>query len=199
MRHWHWGDDLNELREILDRGQVLVIPTESSYGLAVDPRSQRGVEAIYRLKGRELGKALPVVAADFGQISDLGVNLDSPGIEEWVGHWPAPLSLVLSCSEDLPAAAGSGSLAVRIPAHERLRSLLSGLGTSLTATSANLSGLSPVLNPEELGSWLVGEKVVIVNDGSLPGGAPSTVIRLALDGEWSLLRQGRFPLEKISA
>lgn len=199
MRHWHWGDDLTELQETLDRGQVLVIPTESSYGLAVDPRSQRGVEAIYRLKGRERGKALPVVAADLGQISDLGVNLDSPGIEEWVGHWPAPLSLVLSLSEDLPAAAGSGSLAVRIPAHERLRSLLSSLGTSLTATSANLSGLSPVLNPEELYSWLVGEKAVIVDDGSLPGGAPSTVIRLELDGKWSLLRQGRFPLEKISA
>ncbi len=199
MKHWHWGDDPTELQETLDRGQVLVIPTESSYGLAVDPRSERGVEAIYRLKGRERGKALPVVAADLGQLSDLGVNLDSPGIEEWIGHWPAPLNLVLSCPEDLPAAAGNGSLAVRIPAHARMRSLLASLGTSLTATSANLSGLSPVLNPQELDTWLTGEPVIIVDDGLLPGGRPSTVIRLELDGQWSLLREGRFPLEKVSA
>ena len=199
MKHWHWGDDLAELQETLDQGQVLVIPTESSYGLAVDPRSLRGVEAIYRLKGRERGKALPVVAADLGQISALGVNLESPGIEEWIGCWPAPLSLVLSCPEDLPAAAGSGSLAIRIPAHERLRGLLASLGTSLTATSANLSGLSPVLNPEELDSWLAGEPVIMVDDGPLPGGSPSTVIRLGLDGKWSLLREGSFPVEKVSA
>ncbi len=199
MKHWYWDDDLAVLRRALDRGQILVIPTESSYGLAVDPRSESGIEAIYRLKGRERGKPLPVVAADLAQLCDLGLNLDSPGIREWAARWPAPLTLVLACPEEIPAAAGSGSLAVRIPAHARLRSLLASLGTSLTATSANPSGLSPVLNPEELDSWLEGEPVVIVDDGVLPGGFPSTVIRFGLDGEWSLLREGRFPVEKVSA
>ncbi len=198
MKHWHWGDDLDELRATLDRGGLLVIPTESSYGLGVDPRNERGVESVYRVKARERSFPLPVVAADLEQLADLAVDLDGPGARACMAHWPAPLTLVLPCEVPHPAAAGSGSLAVRIPEHERLRGLLSMLGTGLTATSANRSGLFPVLDPEELDCWLGDELVVVVDDGVLEGGRPSTLIRPKQDGQWSLLREGRFPVEKIS-
>src|SRR5205807_557189 len=64
---WHFGDPLAPLQAVLARGGVLAVPTESSYGLGVDPRNRAGVEAVYRIKGREGGKALPVVVADRDQ------------------------------------------------------------------------------------------------------------------------------------
>ena len=60
------GEDVEPLRALLARGGVVAIPTESSYGLAADPRSAVGVEAIYRVKERERGKALLVVASSLG-------------------------------------------------------------------------------------------------------------------------------------
>ena len=66
--------------ELLAAGGVLAVPTESSYGLGVDPRDAQGIEAIYRLKGRERGKALPVVAADVAQLLALGVQADSQAL-----------------------------------------------------------------------------------------------------------------------
>ncbi|HBL29771.1 MAG TPA: hypothetical protein DD490_23290, partial [Acidobacteria bacterium] len=137
---WHPGDPVEPLRVVLARGGVLAIPTESSYGLAADPRNPEGVEAVYRIKGREGEKALPVVVADRGQLAGLGIDPGLPLLEPVVACWPAPLTVVLPLRQPLPASAGAPALAVRIPAHEGLRALLADLGHGLTATSANRSG-----------------------------------------------------------
>ena len=76
MRVWHWGDPVAPLRALLARGGVLAFPTESSYGLGADPRNPAGVETIYRIKGREAGKPLPVVVAGREQLADLGIDPD---------------------------------------------------------------------------------------------------------------------------
>ena len=62
---------------LLARGGVLAIPTESSYGLGADPRNPAGVEAVYRIKGRDAGKPLPVVVAGLEQLAGLGID---PGL-----------------------------------------------------------------------------------------------------------------------
>ncbi len=136
---WRWGDPVDPLVAAVERRAVIALPTESSYGLAVDPRSAEGVERIFRLKGRAPDQPLPVVAADRAQIEALGTSLDDPVLDRLADLWPAPLTLLLPLRNDLPAAAGTGRLAVRVPAHERLRGLLSSLGRPLTATSANRS------------------------------------------------------------
>ena len=141
---WAWDGDLNEVRTALVDGRILAIPTESSYGLAVDPRSVAGVEAIYRLKERERGKPLPVVAGNLEQAIDLGVERND-AIRMAETHWPAALTVVapLRAGLSVPAAAGGDTLAVRVPDHDRLRTLLQALGHPLTATSANRSGEPP--------------------------------------------------------
>ena len=121
---WRWGEPLAPLREALGRGGILAIPTESSYGLAVDPRDRRGVEAIYRVKERERGQPLPVVAASLEQLVALGVAIDEPLFRRLAAAWPAPLSLVVPAAAGLPAAAGGDTLAVRLPGHRPLLRLL---------------------------------------------------------------------------
>jgi L-threonylcarbamoyladenylate synthase len=201
---WHFGDPVEPLRAVLARGGVLAIPTESSYGLAADPRNRLGVETVYRVKGRDLGKALPVVVADRGQMADLGIDPDLPILEPLSACWPGPLTVVLPLARptpeipEIPAAAGERSLAVRIPGHAGLRDLLAGLGHGLTATSANRSGGEAIVDPRDLTALLAGEDAVIVDGGILPGGPPSTLVAIE-DAGAVVLRSGSFPVERLRA
>lgn len=197
------------LLPLLDRGGVLAIPTESSYGLAADPRSPEGIERVYALKGRDAAKALPVVAADRAQVAALGVDLASPElaplIGAWDALWPGPVTVVLPVAAGLPAAAPDGTLAVRIPAHEGLRRLLGELGRALTATSANRSGERPVVEPDAAARLLAGGGAgpgiegAVIDGGRLAGGAPSTVVRLAggPGGRPEVLREGAFDAARL--
>ncbi len=200
MRFWRPGDPIEPLRALLARGGVLAIPTESSYGLGADPRNQAGVEAVYRIKGREGGKPLPVVVADLAQLADLGIDPGLPILEGLAACWPAPLSAVLPTAQPLPAAAGEPTLAVRIPAHEDLRRLLAALGHGLTATSANRSGGAPILDPEGAAELLAGmdmdRNAAVVDGGILPGGPPSTLVAIEVSGP-VVLRTGSFPVERL--
>jgi L-threonylcarbamoyladenylate synthase len=166
----------------LAAGGLLAIPTESSYGLAVDPRSQAGVELVYDVKGRSGEKALPVVAADAAQLGQLGIRRRHPLVRLGESFWPAALSVVVPVPEHLPASAGTGTLAVRVPDHAGLRALLAALDRPLTATSANPSGTPPVLDADALVAWLaavpVAAPALVVDAGPLPGGPPSTLVAL---------------------
>lgn len=181
------------LLPVLDRGGVLAIPTESSYGLAADPRNPEGIARVFALKGRDAGKALPVVAADRGQVAALGVDLERPDlaalVRGWSALWPGPVSVVLPVERPLPAAGPDATVAVRIPAHDGLRRLLAVLGRPLTATSANRSGEAPGLDPGAAARLLAGADGVVVDGGRLPGGPPSTLIRFR-DGRVEVLREG---------
>ena len=191
---WPWDGDLEVVKRALADGRVLAVPTESSYGLAVDPRSTAGVDAIYRLKERDRGKPLPVVAADLAQAVDLGIEANEAA-RMAEAHWPAPLTVVapLLPGASVPAAADGATLAVRVPAHERLRGLLRALGHPLTATSANRSGEPAICEPAALEPILRDAGAIVVGGEQTPGGPPSTVVSWSSAG-LRVLRRGRFDL-----
>jgi L-threonylcarbamoyladenylate synthase len=170
--------------------------------LAADPRNPRGVAAVYRLKGRAAGKALPVVVADRGQLAGLGIDPELPILVPLSACWPGPLTVVLPLRPDaerIPAAAGEGTLAVRVPGHEGLRRLLAELGHALTATSANRSGGEPIVDPAEAAALLAAlpdDLAMVVDGGILPGGAPSTLVAI-VESVPVVLRSGRFPVERL--
>lgn len=196
MRVFRFGDPVGPLRDLLARGGILAIPTESSYGLAADPRNPEGVGAIYRIKEREAGKPLLVVVSGREQLAGLGVDPNLYIVERLLALWPAPLTAVLPIERPLPASAGTRTLAVRIPEHPELRALLDDIGHGLTATSANRSGGEPILEPGEVAVLLAGEDAIVVDGGTLPGGAPSTLVAIE-EGGLKVLRTGRFPAERL--
>ncbi len=196
MRVWRFGESVTPLRELLDRGGILAVPTESSYGLAADPRSERGVRAIDQVKGRQTTKAMPVVAGDVDQLAQLGIDPGSPAVAPFAACWPAALSVIAATARPLAAAKGASSLAVRVPAHAPLRDLLRDIGRPLTATSANRAGEPPIVDPRLLEPLLEGADAAIVDGGTLPGGPPSTLVELR--GETlRVLRPGRFPVAEL--
>lgn len=198
VQRWRWEDPAELPRNVVSNGGILAIPTESSYGLAVDPRSRGAVNRVFALKGRPADKPLPVVAGSLEQLDMLGVNWRSSPLRPLIALWPAALSLLLPLRKTIPASGGETTLVVRIPDHPRLRSLLLALGTPLTATSANPSAESPLVDPDEVERMLEGTDSMIVDDGQLPGGLPSTIVGWE-DGDLKVLRRGRYPLDRVQA
>ncbi|HVS16251.1 MAG TPA: L-threonylcarbamoyladenylate synthase [Thermoanaerobaculia bacterium] len=196
-RRWRFGDPVAALREVLARGGVVLFPTESSYAVGADPRSAEGVEAVYRLKGRDRGKPLGVVVADEAQALELGVLPDDPAFRWACERWPAALSVLVETRRRLPAMAGAERLSLRVPDHPALRRLLAEIGP-LTATSANQVGEAPMRDPREVERWARGADHVVVDGGVLGGGPASTVVSWEVlpggGGRPRVLRGGRFPL-----
>ena len=196
MRVWRFGEPVTALVELIDRGGILALPTESSYGLGTDPRSARGVQAIYDVKGRDSAKALPVVAGEVEQLRSLGIDPAHPAVAPFAELWPAALSVLAPLEAPLPAAGGAPNLAVRVPAHALLRDLLRELGRPLTATSANRAGEPPIVHPRGLAALLGERDAMVVDGGVLPGGPPSTLVELR-GATLRVLRQGRFAVDEL--
>lgn len=196
MRRLRGGDVAERLAEALRRGAIAAVPTESSYGLAVDPLDAGAVERIFAVKGREGAKPLPVVISGVAALGRLGVDPEAPAIAWAAGRWPAPLSILAPLAEPIPASAGRMELAVRVPDHAGLRALAEAAGGALTATSANPSGEPPYLEPGAVVAWLAGLGVaaVVVDGGALPGGPPSTLVRWRQEGI-EIVRPGRYVLD----
>ncbi len=182
---------LREIAEALQAGAVLAIPTESSYGLAVDPRNERGVRRVLELKGREEGKSLLVLFAGRRQLESLGVVAPQSILDRFLALWPAPLTVILPLAEPLPASCGGRTLAVRVPAHTKLRALLEGTGP-VTATSLNRAGQAPCVDPDDVLRLFEGEVDLLVDGGTTPGGLPSTLLDATIDPP-RVVRRGAFP------
>lgn len=195
---WHRGEPIEPLGELLRRGGVVAVPTESSYGLAVDPLNPDAVEAVYRIKGREGNKPLLVVACDRAQAERLGADLSDPALQPLIERWPAALTLLVPLRRAIPAAQGSDRIAVRVPDHELLRQLLCRLDMPLTATSANRSARPALCTPSEVRDLLSGYDAAIVDGGRLSGGPPSTLVALE-KGRLHVVRQGRVDVSKLNA
>ena len=183
--------DLRALVDDVRAGAVLAIPTESSYGLAADPRNASAVRRVFTIKGRDGAKPLLVVAANRGQLDDLGVAASRETLDRFFAVWPAPLTVTLPVRTPLPASAGEATLAVRVPAHRELRELLEATGP-LTATSLNRSGSAPCEDPDEAARVFGPELDVLVDGGRTSGGPPSTLLDATVDPP-RVLRAGAFP------
>jgi L-threonylcarbamoyladenylate synthase len=176
------------VREMVRRHGVAAVPTETFYGLAVDPGDPAAVARVYTIKDRATDKPLLVVAANVDQLASL-VALCPRCRDVLAVTWPAPLTVVLPLRSDAPAP--GRTLAVRVPAHRLLRSLLARVGP-LTATSANLSGAPPAVSADQVETTLAHALDVLLDGGVAPGGLPSTVLdwtgespRLLRPGAWT--------------
>ena len=165
----------------LDRGELVVFPTESVYGLGADATSAGAVERLVAVRGREPGKPILVLASDLAMVSM--VARDVPVLARRLAErlWPGALTIVLPVRDDVPAvlAAGTGTIGVRVPAHATARELVARLGRPVTAPSANPPGKPPAETIADARAYF-GTNVSAYVDGGRCSGVPSTVV--AVDG-----------------
>ncbi|MBW7884160.1 MAG: threonylcarbamoyl-AMP synthase [Caldilineaceae bacterium] len=151
---------------LLASAQVIAAPTDTVYGVMCSYDSPTAIEHIYEAKNRPPHKALPVLIADTEQLSLLTAGqLPAQAARLVERFWPGALTVVVPARPELPAAltAGQPSIAVRMPDHERLRSLIRQAGP-LAATSANLSGKPDPRTAAEVAEQLAGRIPLILAD-----------------------------------
>jgi L-threonylcarbamoyladenylate synthase len=191
-RHWRidaapTAVQLEEIAGVLAADGVVLLPTDTIYGLHGLAASRRAVDRIASMKGREETKPFIVIACSLDQIEELGVECSGALRDALAEIWPAPLTAILRLREPIAASRGASTLAVRIPALDWLRELAARSGP-LVSTSANRSGEPPVTSPSALAHDLHQQLDAIVDAGPLAG-APSAIFDLA-GGEPRLLREG---------
>lgn len=168
-------------------GEVVGVPTDTVYGLAVDPWNEEAIERLYDLKGRPEHKPIGLLVASVGQAEEI-VNLEAG----WslVDHWPGALTLVVRPRVVIPDWIGDqvvGTVGIRVPDHDELRELLTETGP-LAVTSANRSG-KPELLDDAAAREVFGDRVSVYLPGRCEGGVASTVVDTT-GGEVRVLRAG---------
>jgi L-threonylcarbamoyladenylate synthase len=162
----------------LRAGGIGAVPTDTLYGLAANPFDGTAVSRLFTMKNRALERALPLVAADLGQVRAC-VGIITPLADRLADRfWPGPLTLVFAAPTSLAAevTGASGTVGIRVPAHDVTRALCAAAGVPLTATSANISGKPPTNDPDVVATELGAYLDVLVDAGYTPGGPPSTIV-----------------------
>ncbi|MGC9317616.1 MAG: L-threonylcarbamoyladenylate synthase [Armatimonadota bacterium] len=173
------------------RGELIVIPTDTVYGLAADPFDEGAVLRLYEAKGRPRDMAIPVLASDEGAARLTARELPPKARELFERFWPGPLTVVVPCVDELPDAltGGGHTVGLRVPASELARAIISACGGLLATTSANYSTEAPACEVPELAPGLIERVSVVVDGGRCRAGMASTVVDLTTTPA-RILRQG---------
>lgn len=159
--------------EVLLAGGVIVVPTDTVYGLAARVDDAAAVGRLYELKGRPDHVPIAVLVADVAQADELGRLSDAD--RAVADHfWPGPLTVVVPARRELSFAAADGTVGLRCPESPLVRTLAAGVGP-LATTSANRHGAATPLGAAAAAAGLAGP-VDLVVDGGPCAGAPSTVV-----------------------
>lgn len=180
---------LDEAVAALRRGDVVVIPTDTVYGVAVAASVPGATARLFEVKARPVDVALPVLVADEAQAREIA-DVSPVAAALMAAHWPGGLTIVLPRRPGFDADLGGAdptTVGVRVPDHEVPRELARRVGPLVT-TSANLHGRPTPPTAEAVRAEL-GPGVDIVVDGGRCEGVPSTVVRV-VDGSVDIIRQG---------
>ncbi|KKW36919.1 MAG: Sua5/YciO/YrdC/YwlC family protein [Candidatus Giovannonibacteria bacterium GW2011_GWA2_53_7] len=185
---------VKEAVEVLRLGGIVVFPTETSYGLAVDATNARAVAKVAKLKGRPTEKTFPLIVSSTAMAERYG-HLRCLGRRLAKRYWPGALSLVVEARKNSGLARGiiakDGTIAVRVSSDSTARALSRGLGRPIVSTSANKAG-EPSLHDV---SHLDFKVDFVLDVGRLPLRRPSTIVRI-VEGDMTVLRQGGLRLPK---
>jgi tRNA threonylcarbamoyl adenosine modification protein (Sua5/YciO/YrdC/YwlC family) len=182
----------------IQRGHLIVLPTDTVYGVAADAFDPAAVRSLLAAKGRGREMPPPVLVSAVSTIDALAVNVPSYAralIEEF---WPGPLTLVCHQQASLQWDLGDtrGTVAVRMPDHDIALEILERTGP-LAVSSANRTGMPAATDADQALEMLGEEVAVIVDAGASPGGEASTIVD-ATGPQGRVLRRGALSLEELN-
>lgn len=185
---------VRETVEVLRAGGLVVFPSDTVYGLAVEATSQRAVDKLLKFKDRFTGKAISVMVADEKMARDY-VELSGSAKNIYKNLLPGPFTVISKGKHKVAKGveAENGTLGIRIPDNKLMRELARKLRKPITATSANLAGKNPCYSVgafwKQLSKKKRGMVDLVIDGGKLPNNKPSTVID-STEPEIKVLRRG---------
>ena len=180
-------DDKNLINVLKENG-VVVMPTDTLYGIVGRAQNESVVNRIYTVRKRNEEKPCIILIGDVDELTKFSITLLETQKNKIKDYWPGPVSIILDCLDDSFAYLhrGTKTLAFRLPSYEPLQNLLRQVGP-LIAPSANIEGQPPAKNTEEAKKYF-GNLVDLYLDGGEITGKASQVIKLHKDGSVNILR-----------
>lgn len=200
---WLTADDggIETAAELIKKGGLVAIPTETVYGLAADALNGEAVSNIFKAKGRPMDNPLIVHIAALSQLEELVAAFPEKARALSSAYWPGPLTLVLPKSKEIPdeVSAGLSSVAVRFPSHPVAHEVILKSGCALAAPSANLSGSPSPTEARHVYDDLNGRIDAVLDGGGCEVGVESTVLSLTDESKPRLLRPGGVTLQQLES
>ncbi|RJO59715.1 threonylcarbamoyl-AMP synthase [Candidatus Parcubacteria bacterium] len=178
---------------ILSAGGVVVYPTDTAYGLAVDAANEEAIGKIFIMKQR-IQKALPVLVENI-KMAQKYTAIDDFAMKFLKRYWPAAVTFILPSKQNLPAALtlGLGTLGIRQSTQKIAQALVASLGRPITSTSANISGAGVFYSGQDVARHFGKYQIkpdLILDAGEIPEEPPSTIVDLTCRPP-KILRKGR--------
>ncbi len=189
---------IEQAASALRRGRVVAIPTDALYTVVADPFNLHAVDLVFRAKGREIQRSLPLLVADALMVEDLAKDL--PECFHFLARrfWPGPLTIIVPASAKVPlkVTGNTGRLAVRQSRSKVAAALIEKLQQPLIATSANISGQPTCRRGIEVFGLMDG-RIDLVLDGGLCAGPGSTTVDVT-GPVWKVIKEGAIPEKEIA-
>ena len=188
---------IKEAVRLLKQGGLIAFPTETYYGLGVDPFNKEALQRLFHVKQRSADKAVLVLVTDQSQVERLADSVPGDFNKLMAAFWPGPLTLVFPARSTLPEllTGGTGTVGIRQSPDKTASCLLQEFAGPITATSANRSGALPATTAAEVKEIFGSEVDLILDGGATPGGQGSTLV--GYDNDIFCIRPGKIPFETI--
>lgn len=186
--------------EVLAQGELLVLPTDTVYGLACRADDHTAVLKLYAAKQRPLTKALPLLLPNMRALQHVAADIGEPLRRLAEQFWPGPLTVVIyKCAAvSNLVTAGRPTVGVRVPDLPLTVAILAACPFPVAVTSANLSEASPAGAVPQLPTRLLEKVALVVDGGPCPGSTPSTVVDVTV-APAQVLRSGPITSSQIRA
>jgi L-threonylcarbamoyladenylate synthase len=179
--------DVDRAMRAIRAGGLVGMPSETVYGLAADATDPAALQRLFEVKGRPPDHPLIVHLADADDLTRVCPQAPQAAYRLAARAWPGPLTVIVPRDDTISAVASGGrpTVAVRVPAHEMARALISASGVPLAAPSANRFGaVSPTTGThvtDDLGDLLDAARDCVLDGGPCPIGVESTIVDCTVD------------------
>jgi len=195
-----WGPSLDAAVHAVQRGEVVVLPTDTVYGVGADAFNPDAVAAVLAAKGRDRQMPPPVLIPDIRTVDGLARDVPAAARALMEAFWPGPLTVIVLAQPSLMWDLGEthGTVALRVPDHAAALALLARTGP-LAVTSANLTGQPPATTAADAEAQLGASVAVYLDGGRSPGGSASTIVDATSPDGLRVVREGALTQADLEA
>jgi len=203
-RIWKWREEdagafWDEARTVLTRHGIIAVPTETFFGLAVNPFQEEALSRLFALKDRALEKPVLVMVTGPEMLDQVVHDVPEVASRLMARFWPGPLTIIFPSLPHLPRllTGGTGTIGVRQPRQSLTCRLITALGHPITGTSANRAGRRSLVRALEVAREFGDGVDLILDAGPCPGGLPSTIVDVTTSSP-RLVRAGAIPPAELA-
>lgn len=191
-------EKIEEAAEIIQKGGIVIFPTETVYGIGVNGLDEKAIKRLYEAKKRPLNKPISLLVSNMKMIESVAENISQTERKLMEKFFPGPLTIILKkkgCVPDILTANGD-TVGIRMPEGEIARRLVQNAGVPIAATSANISGEENTIDANAIIKEFENTVDCFIDGDESKSGIGSTIVKIT-DGKAQILRQGKITKEEI--